>query len=114
MTVTLSVSDIVSSMLAPKMMFASSCACSCTSDAASWISRIFMSGPPTTLISTPVAPSTEMLSSNGEQTRPALAFCATGAHERAAHAGHHGANVGEVHVDDAVEHDEIADAFDGL
>ena len=37
MTVTLTFSPSVSSMLAPKMMFASSCACSWTRLAASWI-----------------------------------------------------------------------------
>ena len=68
MTVTLTFSPSVSSMLAPKMMFASSCACSCTRLAASWISCILRSGPPTMLMSTPVAPSTEMSSRSGEVT----------------------------------------------
>ena len=73
------------------------------------------------LMSTPVAPSTEMLSSSGElmaisaarRARP-CALGAAGAHQRAAHVGHDRLHVGEVDVDDAVLRDEIADALDGL
>ena len=121
MTVTLTFSPSCSSMLAPKMMFASSCACSWTRLAASWISRILRSGPPTMLMSTPVAPSTEMSSRSGErdghlggEARAVLALGAAGAHERAAHAAHDRLHVGEVDVDDAVLRDEVADALDRL
>lgn len=53
-------------MVVPQMTFASSWACSWMRLAASLISLRRMSGPPAKLMSTPMAPMTEMSSSSGE------------------------------------------------
>jgi hypothetical protein len=72
MTVTRSSSPMPSSMTAPKMMFASSCASSWISVAASLASWSARSGLPVMLISTPLAPRIERSSSSGLE----IAFCA--------------------------------------
>jgi PAS domain S-box-containing protein len=50
----------------------------------------------------------------GGEERAALTLRAARAHEGATHAGHDGADVGEVDVHHALLGDEVADAFDGL
>ncbi len=70
-TVTRTSSPRESSMTVPKMMFASGCAASWTSDADSLISKRPRSEPPAIESSTPCAPSIEA-SSSGEL----IAFCA--------------------------------------
>src|ERR1700741_246387 len=70
-TVTLTSSPSESSMTVPKMMLASGCAASWTSDADSLISNSPRSEPPAMASSTPCAPSIEA-SSSGEL----IAFCA--------------------------------------
>ncbi|OLL71220.1 hypothetical protein Ae168Ps1_5723 [Pseudonocardia sp. Ae168_Ps1] len=64
-TVTRTSSPRESSITVPKMMFASGCAASWTSDAASWISNSPRSEPPAIESSTPCAPSIDA-SSSGE------------------------------------------------
>ncbi len=65
MTVILTLPVSAGSTTAPKMMFASSSAASCTMEDASLTSTSERSGPPVTLMMTPRAPLTDVPSSNG-------------------------------------------------
>ena len=108
-------------MLAPKMMFASSCACS-------WIERRRLLDLPHLqvraaddvdedagrAVDRDVVEQRRLNGLLRGEARAALALGAAGAHERAAHAGHDRLHVGEVDVDDAVLRDEVADALHGL
>jgi hypothetical protein len=118
MTVTRTSSPRVSSMTAPKMMFASGCTASCTRRAASLISKMPRFEPPWIESSTPWAPSIDASSSGtrdrelGGLDRPVGAARGPDAHERRARALHDGLDVGEVEVDQAGGRDEVGDALD--
>ena len=97
------------------------------SPAASWMtSLIWVTSPMVMsllvmLISTPVAPAIEMLSSSGLLIACWAASSArfspladAGAHQRGAAVLHHGADVGEVHVDQAGAGDQVGDALGGV
>src|SRR5690606_27491495 len=43
-----------------------------------------------------------------------VTLCATRAHERTAHIGHHCSDVGKINIDDAIQSDQIADASHSL
>ena len=108
-------------MTDPKMMLAPGSAASSIRLAASVTSDSVKSGPPVMLIRMPVAPLIETSSSSGELMAccgrlqgPLVALAPPGSHQRPPHAGHDRPHVGEVDVDQARHHHQIADATHGV
>ena len=104
-------------MTVPKMMFASGCAASFTSCAASLISKMPRFEPPWIDSSTPCAPSMRRLEQRrldrelGGLDGAVRAARRADAHERGARTLHDRLDVGEVEVDETGGRDEVGDAL---
>ena len=110
----------VSSRTLPNMVKDSASTSARTRLAASSTSNRVKSGPPVMLMSTPLAPLMEALSSNGLAMArlrglegAPIAFGLTRSHHRLPRDRHHRLDVGEVEVDQARQDDQIGDAANG-